>query len=37
MYYSPYTYKNMRVDFTNPTSVLNKGCLFYVRLDDNRK
>jgi hypothetical protein len=37
MYYSPYTYKNMRVDFTNPTSELNKGYLFHVRLDDNRK
>jgi len=37
MYYSNYTYKNMRVDFTNPTSELNKLFLYNLILDPNRK
>jgi mannosyltransferase OCH1-like enzyme len=37
MFYSNYTYKNIRVDFTNPSSILNKDFLYHVLLDPRRK
>jgi hypothetical protein len=37
MFYSNYHYKNMRVDFNNPDSPLNKNALFHVLLDPYRK
>ena len=35
MYYSPYTYKNIRVDYNNPNSLKKE--LYHVRLDSSRK
>lgn len=37
MFYSPFRYINMRVDFTNPGSELNRTCMYHVRLDPKRK
>ena len=37
MYYSSYTYKNIRFDFNNPSSELNKNALYHVILDPARK
>jgi hypothetical protein len=37
MFYSPFRYINMRVDFTNPESELNRSCMYHVRLDPKRK
>ena len=37
MFYSKYTYKNIRVDFTNPNSLLNKNALYHILLDPMRK
>jgi FkbM family methyltransferase len=36
MYYSEYKYKNIRVDFNNINSVLNKDALYHVKLDPSR-
>lgn len=37
MFYSHFRYINMRVDFTNPHSELNRSCMYHVRLDPRRK
>ena len=37
MYYGPFQYINMRVDFTNPGSELNRTCMYHVKLDPRRK
>jgi hypothetical protein len=37
MYYGPFRYINMRVDFTNPDSQLNLTCMYHVKLDPRRK
>lgn len=37
MFYSSFQYINMRVDFTNPHSELNRSCMYHVRLDPRRK
>lgn len=36
MFYSPFRYINMRVDFTNPESELNRTCMYHVKLDPKR-
>ena len=33
MFYGPFRYINMRVDFTNPGSELNRNCMYHVKLD----
>lgn len=37
MFYSPFRYINMRVDFTNPGSELNRTCMYHVKIDPRRK
>lgn len=37
MYYSNFVYKNIRVDYNNPTSLLNSTFMYHVKTDSNRK